>query len=283
MQNFELSNPEANIRSLFLEKVNSQKNNEVKENTTKKPKKPPVIKPNIEDLELKYYEYETIADDIRIYNGLIPEKKKEMKRKIKLLKTITPTQVFSKIEPSVLSVQGGFKNILFNEELFMPFTTIPGKAYPTILKIGCNFGEVYAFPNIYEPHTLRGMLNSIDKLKGENIIIGCACQPPLDVKAVLELLKQLNANSDLYEVIKKYFTVQFLDSVGIMRTRINRIVRNFNNIIKFKTTDRDSIQEICNVIDDIVERSDVSKCNQYIELIKSIIISFTSYAKRCKC
>ena len=278
-----VENKYEDIQSLFLEKMYLEKNENhniiYKE---KKIKKKDIITPNIEELELKYYEYQ-ILHGIKIYNGLISDKKKEMKKNILLLKFITSKDIFTKLIPSVLSVQGGFNNILFNEELKMPFENIPKKEFSSILKIGSNFGEIYTFPNIYYPHSLDDIVKSIRALGENKVIIGCSCQPLLNIKNVSDLLNKLTESKDLYNHIKKYFTIEYLENSGIIKTRINRIIKNFNNIIRFKITDKELIQELYYTIDNIVKKDDIEKCNKYIDIIVSIITCFTKYAKNCKC
>ena len=68
------------LNALFVEKINSEKNNKNFTEIKKKIKKKDIEKVGIEDLELKYYEFNVI-DNIKIYNGLISEKKKKMKKK----------------------------------------------------------------------------------------------------------------------------------------------------------------------------------------------------------
>lgn len=270
------------LKTLFLEKINQEKQEETKQTEEPKLKKKDKIKQNINDAELKYYEYEEI-ENIKIYNGLIPEKKEAMKKSIELFKAICSKNIFAKLEPSVLSVQGGFTNILFNEEEKMPFQSIPNKKFSSILKIGCNFGEIYTFPNIHYPHSLEDMLKSIIELKGTNLMIGCSCQPLLNIENIAELLVKLKDSDEAYLTTRKYFTEEVLESNGIAKSRISKIIKNFNNIVKFKTTDKDSIDEIYCIIENIVSKDDLTTCNSYLDLIVNILTSFTKYAKNCKC
>ncbi len=271
------------LKSLFAEKINTEKK---KETTTvevkRKIKKKDIEKISIEDLELKYYEFD-VVDNIRIYNGLITEKKILMQKTIDLLKMLITKQNFSALTPSVLSVQGSFSNILFNEELNMPLYKIPSKEYSTIVKIGSNFGEVYLFPNIYMPHSLDSMLKSITELKGKNILIGCLCQPPLNVENVLKFQAKINQSTETLELLKRYFTAENLEANGVSRSRINVILKSFKDMLQFKVTDAYTINELYCVIDNNVNKKHIDLCNKYFELIVNIIKIFTIYARNCKC
>jgi hypothetical protein len=269
------------LKALFFEKWNGEKKEEVKE-IQKKIKKKDIEKVGIEDLELKYYEFD-ILKNIKIYNGLITEDKRRMKRTIRLLKIIAPHDKFTKLVPSVLSVQGSFTKILFNEELQMPLFKIPPKEFSSIIKIGCNFGEIYVFPNIYVPHAVDVMIKSIVELKGKNILIGCACQAPLNAEKILSILHKIKEDNVFLTVFELYFTEEKLELSGVAKSRIGKLLKNFQAMIKFKITDKDTIHDLYCAVDNIVNKEHINICNNYLDMIVEVLTTFTSYARSCKC
>ena len=270
------------LNALFVEKINSEKNNKNFTEIKKKIKKKDIEKVGIEDLELKYYEFNVI-DNIKIYNGLISEKKKKMKRTMRLMKQIITKNNFTSLTPSVLSVQGSFCNILFNEEVKMPLYAIPSKEYASIVKIGCNFGEVYLFPNIYMTHSLENMLKSVKELKGKKILIGCSCQDLLDTTKVLHQLDKIQQNSESLNILKQYFTHENLEINGMSKLRIKNTIKTLEDMLSFKITDAATIKEVFCAIDDNVDRHHIDTCNKYLEMIVDTIKIFTSYARNCTC
>jgi hypothetical protein len=270
------------LKALFAEKLNNKKNDELPVEVKKKIKKKDIEKVSIEDLELKYYEFDVI-DGIKIYNGLVTEKKEKMERTIQLLNMFVTGKNFTALTPSVLSVQGSFSNVLFNEELQMPLYNIPSKEYSTIVKIGCNFGEIYLFPNIHMPHSLDSMLKSIRELKGNNILIGCSCQNPLDVQKVLSFQDRIKQSAESLEVLKQYFTAENLEANGVAKSRVNALVKSLNDMLQFKVTDAYTINDLYCAIDNNVNKKHIDICNKYIDLIVNTIKIFTTYARNCKC
>lgn len=270
------------LQSLFFEKWNNEKKDETLVEIKKKIKKKDMEKVGIEDLELKQYEYDTV-NGVKIYNGLITENKRKMKKTIRLLKLIAIHDKFTTLIPSVLSVQGSLTNILFNEEIKMPLFNIPSKEFCSIVKIGCNFGEVYLFPNIYMPHSLISMLKSITELKGKNILIGCSCQPPLNTDQVLFLLNKIHQNKSTLDILYQYFTEEKLEINGVAKSRVTSLLKNLNDMLKFKITVASTINELYCAIDNNVDKKHISICNGYLDIIVDIIKIFTTYARACKC
>lgn len=277
------------IATLYREKLQIEKKEEIKEKV-KKVKKKDIQKFNLGDLQKYYYKY-FLYEGIKIYNGLTSDKENEMNKRISVLQKICKTSPFTELVSSVLSVQGNFENVLFNEELAMPFNRIPGKEFESIVKIGCNFGEIYAFPNIYAPHTMDGMITSIYRLDGKGICIGCACQNPLDTDNVLRLLKELDVfkktvikdNKTSEDVFRNYFEPENLEKNGIAKTRIKKLIKSFDAMLYFKVTDKETVSELYSAIDIVVDKDDTSLCNKYMDMLTEIITKFTNYARACKC
>lgn len=83
-----------------------------------------------------------VIDNIKIYDGTTIDSKKEYKKRIEYLKEINKDteNLFSPLEPSTLTAQGQMSNISFIEEDLIDMLSKPPKY---ILKIGCNYGELF--------------------------------------------------------------------------------------------------------------------------------------------
>src|SRR6476469_4610908 len=149
------------ITSLYNEKRSKQVTPKTTVKRKIKKKDLPVL--SIYEKELKYYEYDTIEDK-KIYNGVHLESKEKLKSNINFFKMITPHTRFTKLTPSTLTVKGEFTNIHFNEEEYISKLEVPPIDFSSIVKIVCNFGEIYTFPNPFVNHTILSMVNSIESL-----------------------------------------------------------------------------------------------------------------------
>jgi TATA-box binding protein (TBP) (component of TFIID and TFIIIB) len=247
----------------------------------KKPKKKSVKKLDTEEF-LEGYETMEI-DGVCIYTGISKENKKEIKRRIRFMKSVIPENPLSVLESSVLSIEGRITNILFNEENIDPFYTTPSREFMDIVKVGCNFWETYIFPNIYNSPVLQDMILSIKALKGKKIFIGCYCQPAIDTSRVFSMLKTLSENKDL-GIFKKYINTENLDENVSFRNRSKKIIKTFDNMFNFRITLKKAIDEIFSIVEELItSKSDRIKCMEYINSIVDIIVVFTSYARNCTC
>ena len=121
----------------------------------KKIKKKDIEILSIDERELKYYEYDVIGTDpgTKIYNGILIADKSKILNNIEFYKKISPHDKFTELCPSTLTSRGELSNMDFNEEIFIKTLAIPLIEYAAILKIGCNFGEIYNYPNPFNPST----------------------------------------------------------------------------------------------------------------------------------
>jgi hypothetical protein len=267
------------IDELFREKRRTAKPVIVKKEKKIKKKDLPVLK--VADLELKQYEYD-LVDDIKIYNGIIPEKKEEKNQMIELCRKIRLQNPFTKLMPSVLSVQGGFENILFNEEKEMPFKHLPPRNFADIVKIGSNFGEIYLFPNKYAPHSIRKMITSVFELKAQNLVIGCHCQDPLDISLVYKLLQELE-NDSVFKEFSSRLTSDLLESHGLKKTSITKFLKHFRLFTSYCLTDRDKIKDIQSTLSVIAPKEYRVQVDEHINKTIDMLRVFTQYGRRCKC
>lgn len=241
--------------------------------------KPQKIKLSLEEAELKYYEFEEV-NGIKIYSGLETEKKLIMKRNMRLLRKVTYYDKFTRLVPSVLSVQGAFRNISFNEEKCFPITVIPPEEYSSIIKIGCNFGEIYVFPNKYEQPSIKEMLTSIVALQGKNIIIGCNCQEPLNTSLVYEKWIGLKKDELFHEVFNR-ITPTSIEEQNISKSKIAKILKLFANLFDFKLVEKSEILQLYTF--KIAEPNDLRIIHSHIDKIVEINDIFNQYMLNCKC
>ena len=131
------------ITSLYKEK---KKRNSTRESTTSEKKVEKKKKPK-EKIKKNIYDYEKI-NGIKIYNSILPEEEKKITEIINIYKDLNEESFLTPLELSTLNTQGSISNIDFNEETFMFDIIHPGEIN-NIVKIGCNYGELYNFPNPY--------------------------------------------------------------------------------------------------------------------------------------
>lgn len=250
----------------------------------KKIKKKDMIVLDIQERELKYYEYETIQD-IKIYNGILIEGKASTLENIKFFEQITTHDLFTPLHPSTLTARGEFSNITFSEEDFIKTLGIPPIEFAPILKIGCNWGELYRFPNPYINHLIFDMVRSIEALNDKNISIGCSCQELLDTAKVLELNKVILRDMDGFaKLFKKCIKEKIICDKILIRKKITKILKNFTHIQNFIILSDDEVKEIYTIMDTYITNPvELQYCNDYIDNIVKLITIFTDYEKACTC
>lgn len=97
-------------------------------------------------LNMGYYKY---IQGIKIYEGTTVSIKKDTLSRIEFFRH-TPCVLFTSLEPSTLTAKGRFTNVKFVEKKLIERVTIPDGS--NILKIGCNYGEVFnAAPPYKQP------------------------------------------------------------------------------------------------------------------------------------
>jgi hypothetical protein len=134
------------LTKLFNDKLAIKPIAEVK-TVEKKIKKKDVIVPDFKDSMLPFIEYDTM-ENIRVYNGVQIDKRDRIIKNTEFYKMITPHNLFSPPQPSTITSRGDFSNVEFLESDFIKTLSIP-KHESKILKIVCNYGEIFLFPNAY--------------------------------------------------------------------------------------------------------------------------------------
>lgn len=100
--------------------------------------------------------YREVLDEnnmpIKIYTGTTRYIKQKLRRSILTYKKEIALQnkepLLSPLKPSTLTAKGKFSNIQFNEEDIIDMLEVPKN--PCILKIGCNYGEIFNTESIYQ-------------------------------------------------------------------------------------------------------------------------------------
>jgi hypothetical protein len=271
------------LKKLFKEKRSlPQKIDDTPKKEKKIKKKDIVIEP-IEIRELAYYEFDMV-NNIKIYNGILIDKKVDIQNNIEFYKKISPHDIFTKLYPSTLTSRGNFTNIIFTEEDFIKTISIPPIEFISILKIGCNYGEVYIFPHPLINHDFGTMIKSVTVLNGKDIKIGCSCNPELlDVDSVLDLIKIINVEMAQFESIyKQYIKDKLPLDKKFTKKKITKILKNFQEIQNFKVLDNESIKELYNILE-IYITDEIKICNNYMDNIIRMIKIFTTYEEKCTC
>lgn len=260
----------------------------------KKIKKKDIKVLNINERELQYYNYDEVKitnefnkdETIKIYNGILNKNIDTILENIEFFKKISPCDKFTELLPSTLTSRGELSNVTFTEESFIKTLAIPPIKYSSILKIGCNFGEVYTFPNPFFNHPIFSMVKSITALDGKNIKIGCDCNNDLlNVDKLLPIIKLVNSRSNSFDgIIKKYIRDKFPNNKGYDKKRITKILKNYNNIQDYNILSMEDIQDLYNIMElYITNIDDLTFCNKHIDLILEIIKYFTDYESLCIC
>ena len=283
-----------NLAKLYREKQASKPKIDVVV-VPKKIKKKDIEVLNINERELQYYNYDEVKIDssplkvnepIKIYNGILIKNKETVIENIEFFKRISPCDKFTELLPSTLTSRGELSNVTFSEESFIKTLAIPPVKYSSILKIGCNFGEVYTFPNPFINHSIFSMVKSITALDGKDIKIGCDCNSNLlNVEEILPIIKVVNSKSVRFdEIIKKYIRDKFPNNKNYDKKKITKILKNYNNIQDYNRLPEDEIKDLYDIMELYISNSaDLEFCNHHIDLVLKIIKHFTDYESVCTC
>ena len=264
----------------FNEKIANKKIPELIKKEVKKKKKD-IIKEDIETRELQYYE-SSIVDDIKIYNGVIRDEKQKILDNIEFFKHISPSDKLTDITPSTLTANGNISNINFNEEDFISKLPIPSVKNNIILKVGCNYGEIYTYPNPYVDHNISVMLQSIIALNGKNIKIGCSCgKINLDIPTIHKIALQIVNNSEKFTEI--FNTIKnILDEEGYKKKKITTLMKNFGDFLQYNLSDEFEIEQIYTIIE-VCIKHEQDFCYEFLDNIKKIITIFKIQLNVCNC
>lgn len=275
---------QSTLEILFQEKL-AIKVDPIIEKKVKKIKKKDIEIECIEERELKYYDYD-IIDNIKIYNGVISKDKESIINNIEFYKMISPCNIFTELTPSTLTSRGNLTNINFTEETFITALNIPPIKYTPIIKIGCNFGEIITFPNPFINHDIRYILKSIQLLNNKNIKIGCGCNKDLlNTEEVLNLINIIEKNENTFKTkFELIIEEKLISENNYKKKTIAKILKNFDQIQKYKMLAKDDIEELFIVMEKNIQNSKrLEKCNTYIDSIIKIMNIFDDYEKKCIC
>lgn len=282
-----------NLAKLYKEKQASKPKIDVVV-VPKKIKKKDIEVLNINERELQYYNYDEVKisnvfnkiESIKIYNGILIKNKETITENIEFFKRISPCDKFTELLPSTLTSRGELSNVTFSEESFIKTLAIPPIKFSSILKIGCNFGEVYTFPNPFINHSIFSMVKSITALDGKDIKIGCDCNNSLlNVLEILPIIKLVNSKSSVFDaIIKKYIREKILNNKSYDKKKITRILKNYNNIQDYNVLPAEELKDLYDVMElYITNITELEIANSHIDLILKIIKYFTDYESICTC
>lgn len=248
----------------------------------KKIKKKDLPIERLEDSMLPFIEYETI-EDIKVYNGVQIDKRSRITNNTEFYKKITPHNLFSPLQPSTITSRGDFSNIDFHESEFIKILSIPSHE-SKILKIVCNYGEIYLYPNAYVNVPISQMVNSVVALEDIHIQIGCKCQAPLDTDPILAMAKEINSYKKTFnKLYKRYILTKLPATARFSKKYAKSVIGIFNTIFKYLDITTEQFNEIGNIIDTFIPAEDNEDFQKYIKNIKNIIDLFKSYESKCTC
>jgi hypothetical protein len=248
----------------------------------KKLKKKDQPKKNIDD-DLVQYEYEDV-DEARLYNGVIKGTRRGMLDNIEFFDMISDENKLQAIEPSTSTVRGRLGNIdHFTEENIIGKFGIPDAGFKELVKIGCNFGEIYVYPNAHVHHTILSMVTSIYALKGKNIKIGCHCMPQLlDIEMVYDLYTSVKQMHGLIiEILDKRMFSPINSCVTLSKTRIERVERAILDLEVFKICSDEDMSEVRHIFTEF--SNDAELFINYINAVLRIKQMFDDLRASCTC
>ena len=273
------------LTELFKEKQAKNPKPQAVAKAPKKIKKKDIPIVPIYERELQFYEFSEVSN-IKIYNGVLEDAKEDMNNSIEFYQLISPGTRFTELRPGTLTACGELTNIIFKEEDYIKTLEIPPIDYSPIVKIVCNFGEIYMFPNPFINHPLVTMIRSIKALHNLGTIkIGCRCNSPIDTELVFNMVTDIEKYANLFtNIYLKYIRDKLPNDKVAAKKRTKRILKNFGNIQNYWILPIDELREIFDTIKQyVVDESDMEFCIEYITKITKVISIFTNYEKECKC
>jgi hypothetical protein len=255
------------------------------EKKPKKIKKKDIVVEDIETRELQYYGFDLIEPGLKIYNGVLIENKEQVLSNIEFYKQISPLDKFTELSASTLTSRGCFTNTNFNENQFITTIGIPPIEYAAILKIGCNFGEIYRFPNPYVNTDIAAIVKSIIALDNNHLKIGCSCNDPMDVVPILELINIVTTAGDKFvDIFNKYIKVQITVDRKFIKTRVTKLFKTFKNLHAFRVLNNEEVKDIYSILEYYIhDKTNLDICNTYVDRVVELVKIFTNYEASCSC
>jgi hypothetical protein len=285
-----------NIDSLYNEKFEKNKkisrdNNTILDkslnysNKTKRDKNKIIIDKNNSIIdEISQYEFVN-HDGIKIYNNIIKEKKDDMNDLILLYKNLSD-KIFTKLIPSTLTAKGNFQNIQFNEEEFIKILRIPSYELNNIIKIGCNFGEIYVYPNPYKQYDIETLINAIDSYyDNKHLLIQCNCTDTLkNIDEIIPCIKLIKKKSNKYLQLCQKIKDKLSSDQNFSKKKITQINKNFIQLQKFKPLSKDEIDDLYNTLEYYVyNKKALNFMTEYLDILIKVISYFIKIEKSCLC
>lgn len=251
----------------------------------------------LKDEHLDKYEYVLdIATGIKLYSGVIIDKKEEMLGNIKLYSKLHDKMIFDEITSSTLTTKGMIKNVDFKDESIIKKMSLPGNQ--NIVKIGCNEEEIYIYPNEYVSYNITHIMdivkNSLNpKYKTR---IECNCQNLLDHRDKLirdyeSIKKKINIvkNGDIVRRIEKYLLTRKQRN----KILLDRLIKIYKKLLLyvFHPYLYDDINILAlNQLFDQLEKNTLFERDECIQVskllfkeVEQFVKFFKTYVGACKC
>lgn len=236
-----------------------------------------VILTPTEELEYGYTEY----NNTRIYNSIPRTTKQTIIENINTYKKIS-SDIFTELQPSTLTAKGMLTNVQFEESKLI-FLLKDINIYSEVVKIGCNFGEIYNYPNKYVDITTPVLINAIYKFYNKNFVlkIQCDCTNSLDNISIIY--------DDI--IYYKYNIQKYIKAITAIKEIISnikkpplKIISRFANVLRFKEDNMNEINELMTFIENYIFNIELKEfMNEYINRIIKIQRYFTTIKNNCKC
>ncbi len=232
------------------------------------------------------YEYE-IVDDIKIYNSVKIEGKDKLLESIDTYKKLY-IKIFSDIQPSTLTCKGHITNILFTEEKLIDKLPIPDFDC-TIVKIGCNYGEIIKYPNPFKKYSIYNLIDMIVKhFKLErkyHLSIRCNCSDVMaGINAIYDKIMFVRHNDgDFTTVCDKVYKKLDKDHY-LTKKVITRLSKNVTLLMNYNTLTDDEVAEIYRIMElAISNKRTLDFVMSYIDGLIDIVSYFMRIENACVC
>lgn len=230
-----------------------------------------------DEVDLSQFGY-TYVDDIKVYDGVVQSSKQDILDRIEWFKTLTVCNKTSEMMLSTVSALGMLTNVSFTEDALVPQIPLPSLDYARILKIGCNYAELYIYPSLYVDREIDDILRAIYVLKGTNVKVGCLCQPMLDITGIYEMMQKIKEGAEAFAE-----TLDTICTNCAEKRLLSKVSKTYRKMIKYKRITKDEAIDVYNAIETFVDEPLRSVAVTQVDMIISIISKFVLYKRACKC
>jgi hypothetical protein len=232
---------------------------------------------------LLQYEY-ILYQDMKIYSGVHSPASDKLRRNIDLYKRLSPCNVLSRLQANTLTVEGLFLNVTHHEVTeISTYSTADFINFDRLLKVYCNYGEIYHYPNVYFEYDLRCMVRSVYHIRTLNyyVQIGSACCGLLDIDALYPLTKMYYMGYRDYEESYKDFLLGMPNVVYMYdmfkKSDIDLAKRTLKTLLKLKHVSSDALTKLYS----LMRRCRVDYLVRYVDNLVDMINLFRQHTNKC--